>query len=114
MTPTQSTPTQAGIIVSTAITAGIDIGFGEREQHAEGIVVSTAITAGASDGCTSGNCSDPNNHAEGVVVSTAITAGIDVGFGERQQHAEGIVVTAPLTAGGSQLNRVEGIILLTA
>lgn len=68
MTPTQSTPSQAGIIVSTAITAGI--GFGEREQHAEGIVVSTAITAGASD-CPTGECSDPNNHVEGIILPTA-------------------------------------------
>jgi hypothetical protein len=51
-----------------------------------GIVVSTAIVAGAKD-CTSGNCSDPTNHAEGIVVATAIAAG-----GSSLNHAEALVV----------------------
>ena len=68
MTPKQTISSPAGILVSTAITAGLGVGFGERNQHSEGVVVSTAITAGASDGCTSGNCSDPTNHAEGIVL----------------------------------------------
>lgn len=38
---TQSTPTQTGITVSTAITAG-----GIQFNHAEGVVVSTALTGG--------------------------------------------------------------------
>jgi hypothetical protein len=47
MTPTQITPTQAGIAVSTAITAGGLTGsrIARPFNHAEGIV-STAITAG--------------------------------------------------------------------
>lgn len=79
MTPTQSIQPQAGILVATTITAGIGVGFGEREQHAEGIVVSTAIRAGL-DGSNL-------NHAEGIAVTTAITAG-----GRELNHAEGIVL----------------------
>ena len=78
MTLTQITPPQTGIIVSPAISAGIDVGFGERQQHAEGIVVSTAITAGL-DGSNL-------NHAEGIAVSTPIAAG-----GREPNHAEGLV-----------------------
>ncbi len=40
MASTPTTPTQTGIVLSTAITAG-----GWSLNHAEGIVVSTAITA---------------------------------------------------------------------
>jgi hypothetical protein len=61
MTPAKkSLPAQTGILVSTAITAGIDVGFGERQQHAEGIVVSTSLAAGGAN----------LNHAEGVVAAS--------------------------------------------
>ncbi len=64
MTPTQTISPQPGIVVATAITAGLD---GEL-SHAEGVVVSTALTAGLADRLAT-------NHAEGIAVSTAITAG---------------------------------------
>ena len=79
MTPTQTISPQTGIVVATAITAGI---FGELQQHAEGIVVSTALTAGLADRLAT-------NHAEGIAVSTAITAGLD---GLTLNHAEGLVL----------------------
>jgi len=91
MTLTQTTPPQTGIVVSTAITAGIGVGFGERNQHAEGIVVSTAISAGIGVGF-----GERNQHAEGIVVSTAITAGLsDCPTGtctDPNNHAEGLVL----------------------
>jgi len=58
MTTTQTTPTQTGIVVSTAITAG-----GWSLNHAEGIVVSTAISAGPGSGAGGVYL----NHAEGIV-----------------------------------------------
>jgi hypothetical protein len=81
----QAPATQTGIVVATAIVAGIDGGpFGERQQHAEGIVVSTAITAGIGGDIPG----ERNQHAEGIVVSSAITAGAD---GLATNHAEGLV-----------------------
>jgi len=53
-----STPSNAGIAVSTAITAG-DAGL--SYNHAEGVIVATAITAG--------DAGLSYNHAEGVVVA---------------------------------------------
>ena len=74
MSTTQSTSPQAGIVVSTAITAGgaaDDCPIGTcnptQNNHVEGVVVSTAITAGAAD-CPTGTCNDQNNHAEGLVL----------------------------------------------
>lgn len=80
-----TTPTQTGIVVSTAITAGIDGGpFGERQQHVEGIVVSTAITAGID-----GLFGERNQHVEGIVLRSAVAAG---STGTSFNHAEGVVV----------------------
>ncbi|MCA1679618.1 MAG: hypothetical protein LC777_12050 [Actinobacteria bacterium] len=53
MSATQTIKSQAGIVVSTPLTAG-----GGGINHAEGIVVSTALTAGGGG----------INHAEGIVV----------------------------------------------
>ena len=78
MTLTQSIPPQAGILVSTAITAGIAGRL--ATNHAEDIVVATAITAGL-DGVTL-------NHAEDIV-ATAITAGV---AGSGLNHAERLVL----------------------
>jgi len=64
MIAAQTTPTQTGITVSSAIAAG---GPGLVVQHAEGIVVSTAIAAG---GLTGSRIAPPFNHAEGIVVFT--------------------------------------------
>jgi hypothetical protein len=72
MSTTQTTSLPAGIVVSTAITAGgasDDCPIGTcngQNNHVEGVVVSTAITAGAAD-CPTGTCNDQNNHAEGLV-----------------------------------------------
>jgi len=57
MTRTQTSATQTGITVSTAIAAG-----GWSLNHAEGIVVSTAIVAGPG-----GGGGVWLNHAEGIV-----------------------------------------------
>jgi phosphotransferase system glucose/maltose/N-acetylglucosamine-specific IIC component len=107
MTTPQSTPAQAGIAVSTAITAGL---FGVTLNHGEGIVVSKANLAG-NGGDLPG---ERQQHAEGIVVSTAITAGIGGGDipGERNQHAEGIVVSTAITAGrdGVTLNHAEAVV----
>lgn len=107
MTPTQTTPTQTGITVSTAITAG---GPGLVVQHAEGIVLSTAIAAG---GLTGSRIVRPFNHAEGIVVSTPITAGPGAAAGILFNHSAGIVVSTAVKAGGWSLNHAEGIVVFT-
>ena len=107
MTTTQSTPTQAGIAVSTTITAGL---IGVTLNHGEGIVVSTAIVAGIGGDIPG----ERQQHAEGIIVSTAIVAGIGggTGEGERNQHAEGIVVSTAISAGviGVILNHAEAVV----
>ena len=103
MTTIKSSPTQSGIVVTTAITAGEGDPPKIVSNHVEGIAVTTGITAG--------EAIPPKivtNHAEGIVACTSITAG-----GWHQQHAEGIVVSTAICPGGAAgtINHIEGLVL---
>ena len=99
---------QAGIAISTSITAG-----GDQQQHAEGTVPAMSTSARHPNAPRGRDTllaavkarQASGNDIVGIAASTAITAG-----GYMDNHVEGIVLSTSITGGGWVANHAEGLL----